>query len=87
VNKVAERTATGLAWLGRLPKLVLPAFVAIGLLTGLIVGGIVGLVLLVLVVGLLGWLLAAFWPMLPNAGRVLRVAALLAVVVVGVLNL
>ncbi len=86
VNPVAARTATGLAWLGRLPKLVLPAFVAIGLLVGLIVGGIVGLVLLILVVGLLGWLLAAFWPMLPNAGRALRVAALLAVIVVGVLN-
>lgn len=86
VNPVAARTAGGLAWLGRLPKGLLPAFVAIGLVGGLIVGGIVGLVLLVLVVGLLGWLLAAFWPMLPNSGRALRVAALLAVIVVGVLN-
>lgn len=86
VNPVAARTATGLAWLGRLPKIVLPAFVAIGVVGGLIVGGIVGLVLLVLVVGLLGWLLAAFWPMLPTSGRALRVAALLAVIVVGVLN-
>ena len=85
-NKVATRTATGLAWLGRMPKLVLPAFVAVGLVAGLILGGIFGLVLLVLVVGLLGWLLAAFWPMLPNAGRALRVAALLAVVVVAILN-
>lgn len=86
VNPVAARTASGLAWLGRLPKIVLPAFVAIGVVGGLIVGGIVGLVLLVLVVGLLGWLLAAFWPMLPTSGRALRVAALLAVIVVGVLN-
>lgn len=86
-NKVATVTAPGLAWMGRLPKLVLPGFVAIGLVAGLIAGGVLGLVLLVLVVGLLGWLLAAFWPMLPAAGRVLRVAALLAVVVVGVLNL
>lgn len=86
VNPVAARTATGLAWLSRLPKGVLPAFVAVGLVGGLIVGGMVGLVLLVLIVGLLGWLLAAFWPMLPTSGRVLRVAALLAVIVVGVLN-
>ncbi len=85
-NKVAVRTAPGLAWMGRLPKIVLPAFVAIGVVGGLIAGGILGLVLLVLVVGLLGWLLAAFWPMLPTAGRVLRVAALLAVVVVAVLE-
>lgn len=87
VNSVAARTATGLAWLGRLPKLVLPVFVAVALVAGLIVGGILGLVLLVLVVALLGWLLAVFWPMLPNSGRALRVAALLAVVVVGVLNI
>lgn len=87
VNPVAARTAPALAWLGRLPKFVLPAFVAVALVGGLIAGGILGLVLLVLVVGLLGWLLAVFWPMLPNSGRALRVAALLAVVVVGVLNI
>ncbi|MBA3742726.1 DUF6703 family protein [Sporichthya sp.] len=86
-NKVATVTAPALAWMGRLPKLVLPGFVAIGLVVGLIAGGVLGLVLLVLVAGLLGWLLAAFWPMLPTAGRLLRVAALLAVVVVGVLNI
>jgi hypothetical protein len=86
-NKVAVRTASGLAWMGRLPKLVVPAFVAIAVVGGLIAGGILGLVLLVLVVALLGWLLAAFWPMLPNSGRALRVAALLAVLVVGVLNI
>ena len=86
VNKVAARTAPGLAWLSRLPKGVLPGLVAVGLVAGLIVGGILGLALLVLVVGLLGWLLAAFWPMLPTSGRILRVAALLAVVVVGALN-
>ncbi|HUR73829.1 MAG TPA: DUF6703 family protein [Sporichthya sp.] len=85
-NKVAVATAPGLAFLGRMPKLVLPGFVAIGLVGGLIVGGILGLVLLVLVVALLGWLLAAFWPMLPNLGRVLRVCALAAVVVVAILN-
>lgn len=86
-NKVAVRTAPGLAWLGRMPKLVLPAFVAIGVVGGLIAGGALGLVLLLLVVGLLGWLLAVFWPLLPNSGRALRVAALLAVVVVAVLNI
>ncbi len=86
-NKVAHATAPGIAALGRMPKGVLPAFVAIGLVVGLLVGGPVGLVLLVLVAGLMGWLLAAFWPMLPNGGRILRALALAAVVVVGVLNL
>lgn len=85
-NKVAHATAPGIAYLGRLPKGVLPAFVAIGLVVGLIAGGILGLVLLVLVTALMAWLLAAFWPMLPNGGRVLRALALVAVVVVGILN-
>jgi hypothetical protein len=86
-NKVAQRTAPGIAFLGRLPKLLLPGFVAVGLVVGLIVGGPVGLVLLVVVAGLMAWLLAAFWPMLPTGGRLLRAAALVLVVVVGVLNL
>ncbi|GAA0625366.1 hypothetical protein GCM10009547_30820 [Sporichthya brevicatena] len=86
-NRVATATAPGLLCLSRMPKLVLPAFVAVALLGGLILGGILGLLLLVVVVGLLGWLLAAFWPTLPNAGRAVRVAALTAVIVVGVLNL
>jgi len=86
-NKVAVATAPGIAFIGRMPRLLLPALVAVGLVAGLIAGGVVGLVLLVLVAGLMGWLLAAFWPMLPNGGRALRVAALLLVVVVGVLNL
>ena len=86
-NRVAQATAPGIAVLGRMPKGVLPGFVAIGLVVGLIVGGPVGLILLVLVAGLMAWLLAAFWPMLPNGGRVLRALALVAVVVVGVLNL
>jgi hypothetical protein len=83
-NRVATATASGIAFLGRLPKGLLPAFVAIGLVLGLINGGILGLVLLVAVAGLLGWLLAAFWPMLPAGGRVLRAGALVAVIVVAV---
>jgi hypothetical protein len=86
-NKVAQATAPGIAFLGRMPKLFLPGFVAVGLVAGLIAGGIVGLVLLVVVAGLMAWLLAAFWPMLPTGGRILRALALVAVVVVGVLNL
>jgi hypothetical protein len=85
-NRVAQATAPGLAALGRMPKLFLPGFVAIGLVVGLIAGGILGLVLLVIVTGLMAWLLAAFWPMLPTGGRILRALALVAVVVVGVLN-
>lgn len=85
-NRVAVATASGIAFLGRLPKGLLPGFVAVGLVVGLITGGVVGLVLLVAVAALMGWLLAAFWPLLPTAGRTVRAAALIAVVVVAVLR-
>lgn len=85
-NKVAVATSPGIAFIGRMPKLLLPALVAIGLVFGLINGGVVGLVLLVAVCALMGWLLAAFWPMLPTGGRLLRAAALLAVVVMAVVR-
>lgn len=87
VNKVAAASAPALAVLSRLPKALLPALVAIGVVGGLALGGIGGFVILLAVVGLLGWLLAAFWPMIPTPGRVVRVGALLADLAFGILNL
>lgn len=87
VNRIAVATAPGLASLARLPKFLMPALVAVGVVGGLALGGIAGLVCLLAVVALLGWLLAAFWPLIPASGRVLRVAALIAVLAVGIINL
>jgi hypothetical protein len=85
-NRVAVATAPGLAMLLALPKRVLPVAVAIMLLAGLIAGGIVGMVLLLTLAGVLGWLLAAFWPVTPPTGRVMRMAVVLGLAVVGVLK-
>jgi hypothetical protein len=85
-NKVAVATAPGLTMLLGLPKRVLPAAVAVVLLVGLIAGGVVGMVLLLALAGVLGWLLAAFWPVTPPAGRMLRLAVVLGLAVVGVLK-
>lgn len=85
-NRVAVSTATGLALLLGLPKLVLPVSSAILLLIGLIAGGIVGMVLLLAVAGVLAWLLVAFWPVTPPRGRMIRVIVVLGIAVVGVLK-
>ncbi len=85
-NRVAVSRATGLALLLGLPKYVLPVTSAILLLIGLIKGGVVGLVLLLAVAGALGWLLAAFWPVTPPRGRMIRLIVVLGIAVVGVLK-
>ena len=85
-NRVAVTTAPGLARLLALPKRVLPITVALMLFTGLVAGGVVGLVLLLTLAAGLAWLAAAFWPVTPPAGRLLRVTLILAVAVIGVLK-
>ena len=85
-NRVMLATAPLLTRLSALPRLVLPVFIAVLALAGLATGGIAGLLCLLLVAGLLGWLLAAFWPVTPGPGRVLRVLAILALVLVGVVQ-
>jgi len=85
-NKVAVASAPALARLMGLPKYV-PALVALVVLfSGLAIGGVVGLILLLGLAGVLGWFLAAFWPMTPTGGRVLRLAVVIGLVVVGVAN-
>jgi hypothetical protein len=85
-NRVAVATAPGLAVLLGLPRMVLPVTVAVVLLVGLAAGGVVGLVLLLALAALLGWLLAAFWPVTPPSGRLLRLAVVLGIALIGVLK-
>jgi hypothetical protein len=85
-NKVAVTTAPALVKLAALPKFV-PALGALAVLSaGLIAGGVIGLVLLLALAGALGWFLAAFWPVTPTGGRVLRLAVVIGLVVIGVAN-
>ena len=85
-NKVAVATAPALARLMAVPKYV-PMLVSLAVLfAGLALGGVAGLVLLLALAGVLGWFLAAFWPVTPTGGRVLRLAVLIGLVVIGVAN-
>jgi hypothetical protein len=80
-----ERRSAGLlARLGTLPRwLVVGAVVAITV-AGLLVPGVVGGVLLAVVAGLLGWLVALTWPVVGLAGRVIRVLLVAVVLAVAV---
>jgi len=79
-------TTPALARLMGLPRLVPPIAALLVLFAGLIVGGVVGLVLLLALAAVLGWFLAAFWPVTPTPGRVLRVSVVLGLVLVAILN-
>lgn len=83
-TKVAVTTAPMLARISALPKLVLPVTIGILVIVGLALGGVAGLVCVLVVAALLGWLLAVFWPVTPKPGRVLRLLAIAALVAMGI---
>jgi hypothetical protein len=83
-NKVAVTTAPMLARISALPKALLPVTIGVLVIVGLAVGGVGGLVCLLGVAAILGWLLAVFWPVTPGPGRVLRLLAIVALVAVGI---
>lgn len=86
-NKVAVATAPVLARLLALPRYLVPLLAVVVLFTGLAVGGVIGLVLLLSLAGVLGWFLVAFWPVTTTSGRILRSLVVVGVAAAGVLNL
>ncbi|MGQ0464309.1 MAG: DUF6703 family protein [Sporichthyaceae bacterium] len=86
-NRVAVATAPALARLLALPKFLIPVLCVVVLFAGLAIGGIVGLVMLLSLAGLLAWFLAAFWPVTPTSGRILRSLVVLGVAAAGFFNL
>jgi hypothetical protein len=85
-NRVAVASAPVLAKLMGLPKYVPMLGALVVLFAGVIAGGVVGLVLLLALAAALGWFLALFWPMTPTSGRVLRLGVVLALVLIGIVN-
>jgi len=70
------RGAALLVFLSRLPRWVVLATVLVIVIVGLAAPGAAGAVFLVALAGLLGWLLTVAWPVLPGAGRALRLATI-----------
>lgn len=68
----SPRSQALLLRLSRLPRLLVPAVVLALTVTGLAAPPWIGVPCLLLVVAFVGWLATLSWPVLPAAGRVLR---------------
>lgn len=73
--------------LSALPAWLAPAIMLVLTLTGLLVGGVVGFVLLLVTALFLGWLAALSWPLLRPRARLLRALVPLAVLAAAILQL
>ncbi len=79
-------SARPLVWLHQQPAWLPPVVLAVLLIAGLAVPGWLGAAALVLVAAFLGWLAALTWPRLAPGGRLLRLAAVAAVLVVAIIQ-
>jgi len=79
-------SAKPLVWLQQQPVWLPPVVVAVLLIAGLAVPGWLGATALVLVAAFLGWLAALSWPRLNRSGRLLRLAAVAAVLAVAIIQ-
>jgi Family of unknown function (DUF6703) len=79
-------SAKPLVWLHQQPAWFPPVILAVLLIVGLAVPGWLGAAALVLVAAFLGWLAALTWPRLAQGGRLLRLAAIAAVLVVAIIQ-
>ena len=85
-SRMERSSAKPLVWLHQQPVWFPPLVVALLLVVGLAVPGWLGAAALVLVAGFLGWLAALSWPQTSTGGRLLRVAAVVGVLAVAVIQ-
>ncbi|MGN6792519.1 MAG: DUF6703 family protein [Streptosporangiaceae bacterium] len=83
---VEQRSATPLLWMHQLPAWLLPVLAVALLVTGLAVSGWGGAVALAGLAVVLGWLALLSWPRLSAQGRLLRLLAVAAVLVIAVVR-
>jgi hypothetical protein len=77
---VERRSAPFLIVMHRLPRLILPLLMAVLFGIGVIVAGPLGIVALCLLLAFLGWLSYLSWPAVNARGRVIRLALLVLLV-------
>lgn len=86
-RSVEGRSARVLLLLHQLPRWLVPAVLAAGLVAGLTVPGVGGAALLLVLAVVLGWFGYLSWPALTSQGRGLRAAAIVVVLLLAVLQL
>lgn len=72
--------------MNRLPRWLLPVLLAILLVTGLAISGLLGAVLLLVLVLFLAWLVFLSWPVLPATTRIIRLVIVVAILGAAVLQ-
>jgi hypothetical protein len=84
---VERRSAAPLVFLHQLPRWVPPAALAVLLVVGLAVHGVIGAIALIGVTLVLVWLALLSWPRLSRNGRAFRVVVIALVIAVVVLQI
>jgi hypothetical protein len=79
-------SARPLLVMNRLPRWLLPVLLAILLVTGLAISGLLGAVLLLVLVLFLAWLVFLSWPVLPATTRIIRLVIVVAILGAAVLQ-
>jgi hypothetical protein len=85
-RSLERASARPLLYLHQLPAWFPALVMAALLVAGLALPGLAGAAVLALLVAILGWLAALSWPALPPYGRLLRAAAVTAVLVLAVIR-
>jgi len=85
-SSLEQRSATSLLWLHQLPPWLPPVLAVALLVIGLALSGWAGAIALVGLALVLGWLALLSWPRLSAQGRLLRLAAVAAVLVVAIVR-
>lgn len=75
-EEVARLSAPVLRWLSQRPKVLLPLLSVALLLGGLAAPPAIGAVLLLLLLGVVGWLVFLSWPVVHGPARLVRLAVL-----------
>lgn len=81
---IEERSVAPLGFFYRLPRWLLPAGLVILLIAGFALHSWIGSIFVLVVVAFVGWLAFLSWPSLGVQGRVLRVAVMVAFLIIAI---
>ncbi|MFC4560893.1 DUF6703 family protein [Nocardiopsis mangrovi] len=84
--EIERRSAVPLVWLHNAPRWVLPLAMAAVFVSGLLLAGLAGALLLALLAAFFGWLAFLAWPGLRGGERAMRVVVVATLLALGLLQ-